>query len=114
MVGIGPYGPYVKHNDRYYNLSREDNPQTISYERALEIVKTKRELGIGEVILEFENDPDIRVINGRFGPYIKYKKANYKVPRQMTPSLLSYEDCLAIINDPANAAQKWVPRNKQE
>ena len=114
VVGIGPFGPYVKHNEKYYNLSREDNPHTISYERALEIVKTKRELGIGEVILEFENDPDIRVINGRFGPYIKYKKNNYKVPRQMTPSLLSYEDCLAIIKDPANAAQKWVPRNKQE
>ena len=110
VVGIGPFGPYVKHNEKYYNLSRED----ISYERALEIVKTKRELGIGEVILEFENDPDILVINGRFGPYIKYKKNNYKVPRQMTPSLLSYEDCLAIIKDPANAAQKWVPRNKQE
>ena len=114
VVGIGPFGPYVKHNEKYYNLSREDNPHTISYERALEIVKTKRELGIGEVILEFENDPDIRVINGRFGPYIKYKKANYKIPRNLTPSLLTYEDCLAIIRDPANAAQKWVPRNKQE
>lgn len=114
VVGIGPFGPYVKHNEKYYNLSREDDPHTISYERALEIVKAKRELGIGEVILEFENDPNIRVINGRFGPYIKYKKNNYKVPRQMTPSLLSYEDCLAIIKDPANAAQKWVPRNKQE
>ena len=114
LVGIGPYGPYVKHNEKYYNLSREDDPNTIEYDRAVEIILTKRELGIGAVILEFEQDPNIRVINGRFGPYIKYKKNNYKVPRQMTPSLLSYEDCLAIIKDPANAAQKWVPRNKQE
>jgi DNA topoisomerase-1 len=114
LVGVGPYGPYVKHNEKYYNLSREDDPNTIEYDRAVEIILTKRELGIGAVILEFEQDPNIRVINGRFGPYIKYKKNNYKVPRQMTPSLLSYEDCLAIINDPANAAQKWVPRNKQE
>ena len=114
LVGVGPYGPYVKHNEKYYNLSREDDPNTIEYDRAVEIILTKRELGIGAVILEFEQDPNIRVINGRFGPYIKYKKNNYKVPRQMTPSLLSYEDCLAIIKDPANAAQKWVPRNKQE
>ena len=114
LVGIGLYGPYVKHNEKYYNLSREDDPNTIEYDRAVEIILTKRELGIGAVILEFEQDPNIRVINGRFGPYIKYKKNNYKVPRQMTPSLLSYEDCLAIIKDPANAAQKWVPRNKQE
>ncbi len=114
LVGIGPYGPYVKHNEKYYNLSREDDPNTIKYDRAVEIILTKRELGIGAVILEFEQDPNIRVINGRFGPYIKYKKANYKIPRSQTPSTLSYEDCLAIINDPANAAQKWVPRNKQE
>ena len=114
LVGIGPYGPYVKHNEKYYNLSREDDPNTIKYDRAIEIILTKRELGIGAVILEFEQDPNIRVINGRFGPYIKYKKANYKIPRSQTPSTLSYEDCLAIINDPANAAQKWVSRNKQE
>ncbi len=114
LVGIGPYGPYVKHNEKYYNLSREDDPNTIEYDRAVEIILTKRELGIGAVILEFEQDPNIRVINGRFGPYIKYKKANYKIPRSQTPSTLSYEDCLAIINDSANAAQKWVPRNKQE
>ena len=114
LVGIGPYGPYVKHNEKYYNLSREDDPNTIEYDRAVEIILTKRELGIGAVILEFEQDPNIRVINGRFGPYIKYKKANYKIPRSLTPSTLSFEDCLAIINDPSNAAQKWVPRNKQE
>lgn len=114
LVGIGPYGPYVKHNEKYYNLSREDDPNTIEYDRAVEIILTKRELGIGAVILEFEQEPNMRVINGRFGPYIKYKKANYKIPRSLTPSSLSFEDCLAIINDPANAAQKWVPRNKQE
>ena len=68
LVGIGPYGPYVKHNEKYYNLSREDDPDTIEYDRAVEIILTKRELGIGAVILEFEQDPNIRVINGRFGP----------------------------------------------
>lgn len=112
VVGIGPYGPYVKHKDNYYNLSREDDPSTIEYNRAVEIIKTKRDLGIGAIVLEFEQDPNLRVINGRFGPYIKYKKTNYKIPKNMTPSLLTYEDCLAIMNDPANEAQKWTPRKK--
>lgn len=112
VIGIGPYGPYVKHNEKYYNLSREDNPHTISYERSLEIIRTKRELGIGEVILEFENDPDLRVVNGRFGPYIKYRKANYKIPRGLNPALLSYRDCIAIINNPENESQKWTNRKK--
>lgn len=114
LVGIGPYGPYVKHNEKYYNLSREDDPNTIEYDRAVEIILTKRELGIGAVILEFEQDPNIRVINGRFGPYIKYGKTNYKIPKHLTPSLLTYEDCLAIMKDPANEAQKWTPRKKSE
>lgn len=114
IVGIGPYGPYVKHDEKYYNLTREDDPNTIEYDRAVEIILTKRELGIGAVILEFEQDPNIRVINGRFGPYIKYKKINYKIPKHLTPSLLTYEDCLAIMNDPANEAQKWTPRKQSE
>lgn len=114
VVGIGPYGPYVKHKENYYNLSREDDPSTIEYDRAVEIIKTKRDLGIGAVVLEFEQDPNLRVINGRFGPYIKYKKINYKIPKHLTPSLLTYEDCLAIMKDPANEAQKWTPRKKSK
>jgi len=114
VVGIGPYGPYVKHKENYYNLSREDDPSTIEYDRAVEIIKTKRDLGIGAVVLEFEQDPNLRVINGRFGPYIKYKKTNYKIPKHLTPSLLTYEDCLAIMKDPANEAQKWTPSKKSE
>lgn len=110
LVDFGPYGPYVKHNDKYYNLSREDDPNTIEYDRAVEIILTKRELGIGAVILEFEQDPNIRIINGKFGPYIKCKNFNYKIPKYLTPSLLTYEDCLSIIKDPSYLAQKWVPR----
>lgn len=114
MVGIGPYGPYVKHKENYYNLSREDDPATIAYDRAVEIIKMKRELGIGAVILEFEQDPNLQVINGRFGPYIKYLKTNYKIPKHMTPSLLTFEDCMAIMSDPANESQKWTTKKKSE
>ena len=113
-VGIGPYGPYVKHKENYYNLSREDDPATIAYDRAVEIIKTKRELGIGAVILEFEQDPNLQVINGRFGPYIKYLKTNYKIPKHMTPSLLTFEDCMVIMSDPANESQKWTTKKKSE
>jgi DNA topoisomerase-1 len=114
VVGIGPYGPYIKHNNKYYNLTREDDPDTIEYDRAVEIILMKRELGIGAIILEFEQDPNIRVINGRFGPYIKYKNANYKIPKHLKPSLLTYEDCMDIIKDTSNLAQKWVPKKKSE
>lgn len=114
LVGIGPYGPYIKHSNKYYNLTREDDPYTIEYDRAVEIILMKRELGIGAVILEFEQDPNLRVINGRFGPYIKYKNANYKIPKHLKPSLLTHEDCMDIIKDTSNLAQKWVPKKKSE
>jgi len=114
VVGIGPYGPYIKHSNKYYNLTREDDPNTIEYDRAVEIILMKRELGIGTVILEFAQDPNLRVINGRFGPYIKYKSANYKIPKHLKPSLLTYADCMDIIKDTSNLAQKWVPKKKSE
>ena len=114
IVGIGPYGPYIKHSNKYYNLTREDDPNTIEYDRAVEIILMKRELGIGATILEFEQDPNIRVINGRFGPYIKYKNDNYKIPKHLRPSLLTYTDCMDIIKDTSNLAQKWVPKKKSE
>ena len=111
LVGIGPYGPYIKHSNKYYNLTREDDPNTIEYDRAVELILMKRELGIGAVILEFAQDPNLRVINGRFGPYINYKNVNYKIPKHLKPSLLTYEDCMDIIKDTSNLAQKSVPKN---
>lgn len=111
-VGIGPYGPYVKHAGKYYNLSRNDDTNTITCERAIEIITTKRELKLGDDIVVFENDPNLRVINGRFGPFIKYNGNNYKIPKQYKPSLLTYEECMDIVSNPENKSQKWIPRNK--
>ena len=112
VIRIGPYGPYIKHNEVFYNLPRGEDPGLIDHEKAIAIIEKKRQSGVGDIIAKFDNDPNMVVINGRFGPYIKYHKENYKIPSKYTPSLLSYNDCLSIISDPTNKAQKWVPKRK--
>ena len=64
------------------------------------------------IILTFDEDPDLRVLNGRYGPYIAYKKNNFKIPKGTEPFKLSYADCMAIIEDPKNTPKKKGAKKK--
>ena len=109
---MGRFGPYVKHNGTFYSLAKTDNPANIDMERAIEIISEKRQKDVENTIQTFENDPEMKVLNGRFGPYIAYKKSNFKLPKGTNPSALTYEDCLAIVEDPKNAPKKKVSKKK--
>ena len=111
-VAVGRFGPYIRHDNKFYSLAKTDNPALVEYDRAVEIINEKRQKDLDNIILTFDQDPDLRVLNGRFGPYIAYKKTNYKIPKGTEPSTLSYEDCMAIIEDPKNAPKKKVVRKK--
>jgi DNA topoisomerase-1 len=111
-VAVGRFGPYIRHDNKFYSLAKTDNPALVEYDRAVEIINEKRQKDLDNIILTFDQDPDLRVLNGRFGPYIAYKKSNYKIPKGTEPSTLSYEDCMAIIEDPKNAPKKKVVRKK--
>ena len=111
-VAVGRFGPYVKHDNKFYGLAKTDNPALLELERAIEIINEKRKKNIDNIIRAFDNDPDLRVLNGRFGPYIAYKKANYKIPKGVEPSKLSYDECLAIVQDPKNAPKKRAFKKK--
>jgi len=111
-VAVGRFGPYVKHDNKFYSLAKTDNPALIEYDRAVEIINEKRQKDQNSVILTFDEDPDMRVLDGRYGPYIAYKKANYKIPKGTEPSALSYKDCLAIVEDPKNAPKKRTAKKK--
>ena len=105
-VAIGRFGPYVKHNNTFYGLAKTDNPATIDIERAIELIGEKRQKDVENTILTFENDPDMKVLNGRFGPYIAYKKKNYRISKDVDPNTLTYEDCLKIVEAAPKAAPK--------
>ncbi|HRW62853.1 MAG TPA: type I DNA topoisomerase [Bacteroidales bacterium] len=98
IVSIGRFGPYVRHDAKFVSLKKEDDPYTIELERAIELINEKRDKDSKKTIKTFSEDPDLLVLNGRWGPYISYKKQNYKIPKGTEASNLSYKNCLDIIN----------------
>ena len=113
IVAVGRFGPYIRHDNKFYSLAKTDNPALVEYDRAVEIINEKRQKDLDNIIRTFDQDPDLRVLNGRFGPYIAYKKSNYKIPKGTEPSTLTYEQCVAIMEDPKNAPKKKATVKKK-
>ncbi len=104
-VAIGRFGPYIKHNNAFVSLKKEDDPMTISAERAIELIKAKRQAEIDKYIKSFPENSSVQLLNGRWGPYLAIDKNNYKLPKGVDPLKLTLEDCLAIAADPKNASK---------
>ena len=96
IAAVGKFGPYIKHNNLYFSLGREFDPMTVSAEDAIEVIKSKREAEANRLIKQFQENPDVQVLNGRFGPYIKFGKQNVKIPKGKEPRELSYEECVEL------------------
>jgi DNA topoisomerase-1 len=102
-VGVGRFGPYIRHKSAFYSLKKGvDDPMTIEIDRAIELITEKRTTDLMRVIQEFTEEPDLKVLNGRFGPYISFQKKNYKIPKSQDPAKLSLEDCRTLIKNSAD------------
>lgn len=109
VIGVGRFGPYIRHNDKFYSLKKGiDDPLTIEIERAKELIEEKRESDRKKVIKTFSEDPDILILKGRYGPYISHKKKNYRIPKTKNPGSLSYTESLELIKK----GQKSSTKNK--
>ncbi len=95
-AAIGRFGPYIKHKNKYYSLTKEDDPLSVDADRAIEIIETKRKADENKYIKVFDENPDIQVLNGRFGPYIKAGKKNVKIPKDKNPKDLTLEECVEL------------------
>lgn len=95
-VNIGRFGPYILHDKKFVSIPKTDDPYTITADRAIELVVAKREADARKTIKEFDENPDIKILNGRFGPYIKAGKKNIKIPKDKVPADLTLEECLAL------------------
>ena len=105
-TNIGRFGPYVRYGKKYVSLKKEDDPFTIELERALELIREKKEADANRTIKEFEAE-GIRVLNGRYGPYITDGSKNAKVPKDTDPAALTLEQCQeAIEKAPARRGRK--------
>lgn len=96
-VAIGRYGPYIRHQNKFVSLQKEDDPYTVGLDRATDLIKAKREEEKNRIIREFDEKPGLQVLNGRYGPYITFEKKNYKIPKSKKPEELTLEDCMEII-----------------
>ena len=110
-VGLGRFGPYVKYDSKFTSLEEGDDPYTITLERANELVELKRLNAIKSLLKSFDEEPELQVIAGRFGPYISFKKKNYKLPKDTEATELTLEQCREIIaNAPVKSAAKKPAR----
>ena len=96
-VGTGRFGPYIRHDKFYVSLTGVADPLTITLEEAVRLIQNKRESESKKVLKTFPGNPDMEVMNGRYGAYIAYQGSNYKIPKNMDPSTLSEEECQDII-----------------
>ncbi len=99
VVAIGRFGPYVRHQGKFISIPKDIEPAALSLEEAIELIRAKREAEEKKVVKVFDQDPELRILNGRYGIYIAYKKDNFKIPRTFTdPSALSYDEVMEIVN----------------
>ena len=98
-VGIGKFGPYIRHDNKYVSLPKTYEPLSVTLEEAIDIIRQKREQESQRLIKSFTEEPDLEILNGRYGAYIAYKKKNYKIPKGSEPASLSLEACLQIIKE---------------
>jgi len=95
-AALGRFGPYIRHDSKFYSLTKEQDPHTITGEEGVVLIEAKRKADAEKLIKDFPENPDIQVLNGRFGPYIVAGKKNVKIPKGEEPAELTLERCLEL------------------
>ena len=112
-IGIGRFGPYIKHNQLFVSLKKGiDDPGTITLETAIERINEKREIEKNRKIQEFENG--VQILNGRFGPYITFNKVNYKIPKGKEADKLTFEETMSIIEKGGDCKKKTTKKTTKK
>ncbi len=115
VVAIGRFGPYIRHDSKFASLPKEDDPMTVELERAIELIEAKRKSDAEKHIKSFDENPEVQVLNGRYGPYIKFGKKNVKIPKDKDPKSLTYEECVELEkHTPAKKGRGGVKKKKKK
>jgi len=114
-ANIGRFGPYVQHLKMFVSIPKDEDVMTIELDRAIELIEAKKIADANRIIKKFEEDPDTEILNGRWGPYIKSGKKNYKLPKDLEdPSKLTLEEVKHIMeNQPAKGKRKAKKTTKK-
>ena len=101
-AAIGRFGPYVKHNSKFYSLNKDFDPHTVTLEEAIEVIEAKRKADAEKLIKTFDENPEFQILNGRWGPYLKAGKKNVRLPKDREPDSFTLEECVEL-------AENYVP-----
>ena len=113
-VGTGRFGPYVQHNKKYVSIPKDIDPMAIELDEAIKLIEERRKSEASAHIKTFNEEPELEILNGRFGPYMKYKGANYKLPKSVKePADLTYEECMEIINSTKTEPKTTARRGRK-
>ena len=113
VIGVGRFGPYIRHDGKFVSLRKgEDDPYTIDLETAVTRIADKREADLRKQIKLFDNDENMKIINGRWGPYISFNGENYKIPKDVEAEKLTYDECLEICKSQPSKAKKATTARK--
>jgi DNA topoisomerase-1 len=107
VIGIGRFGPYVLHDKKYVSIPKDLDPYTIDSAKAVELIEGKRIADANKTIKVFEENPDIQILNGRFGPYIKAGKKNVKIPKDREPASLTLAECVTLAENAPEKRGRW-------
>ena len=106
-VAVGRFGPYAQYGTKkYVSLKKDDDPYTITLERALELIQEKQQIEANRIIREFP-ETGVQVLNGRYGPYITDGRKNGRIPKDRDPKSLSLEECQAILAAAPERKGRW-------
>ncbi|MBR2619070.1 MAG: type I DNA topoisomerase, partial [Paludibacteraceae bacterium] len=98
-ASVGRFGPYLAHSGSFCSIPKTMDPMSITLEEAIELLLAKRNADANKVVKTFEEDAEMRLLNGRYGVYLCKNKTNYKLPKGVDPATLTYQDCVKIIED---------------
>ena len=110
FAAAGRYGPYIKYDGKNYTLDKSVSLDTLTEETAIDFIKNKE---TRNVLVSYAEDANLKVMNGRYGPYITNGTDNFKIPKDMVANKLTYQDCLKIMEENAPTAKKRVVRRKK-
>jgi DNA topoisomerase-1 len=109
-VAVGRFGPYAQYGTKsYVSLKAEDDPYTVTLERALALIHEKQQIEANRIIREFP-EAGVQVLNGRYGPYITDGKKNGKIPKDRDPKSLTLEECQALIAAAPERKGRWAKK----
>lgn len=107
IAAVGRFGPYLRHDGKIVSIPKDLSPTSITIEEAEELIKAKREADNNKVVKVFDEDPDLQILNGRYGVYIAYKKSNYKIPKSIeNPAEMTIEEVRKLIEEQEKAPKR--------